>query len=806
MATPIPDVATLTSSAQIFSSNKTLPQIRSIHKALHVQIEEKSSRLRTQVGGSYRELLGTADTIVQMHGDNDRVQELLGKMGGRCGRTVVAAKATGLSKFVANERNEDMSRAARLKLLSGCGLLVGRILKGQAGLDEHAKRGDRLLLAAKVWVLIRLLLKGFEEETEGASAGPKLDLGGAIKSRDSLRRRLNNAIKKVLENACDDAEREDILKALCAHCLVASSGASDALRYFLSVRAEAMALAFDVEEDERATTTEDVVHSLRLYTKTLLDVQALVPAKLSPVLASLKSRPLLADPALKRLEGLRLDLYQRWCSEEIQYFTPFVRHDDLDGKLARERLTSWATKGGQVLLDGLKKTLEHMADFKSIMELRTEVLRLWIRDGGRARGFDPSEMQDDLRDAINSRMLAVLENKVTKLRLVGSEVRATLEGWREGITDKQQGLWDESGYDEALATGAASFVQEVTSRLYGRNDAVSKAAHSYSSWYHVIDDVEGVVELLRKQRWDNDYDEIEDEETIEARQQALSKDDPRQLQEKLDATLDKSFQELQEQLGKLWKEKADSTTNGDIAMYLVRVLRDIRSQLPDRPSNKSFGLSMVPELHSKIVGSVSAQALDEFTATFLSSRRVPGRGLWEGEPALPIQPSPGLFQFLQELSLSMTDAGVDLWTAVAVVTMKKHLCGKLCESWREELATLAKESSDQLEPKKDDAQDEKTEETGSEEELGQTEPQDKDQGTAPSGERIRDVSTQWLFDIAFLSCSVGTISGKPSEDLKKVEDEIYELSGVADESSRQRVTKAAHDYWHRTSLLFGLLA
>ena len=93
-----------------------------------------------------------------------------------------------------------------------------------------------------------------------------------------------------------------------------------------------------------------------------------------------------------------------------------------------------------------------------------------------------------------------------------------------------------------------------------------------------------------------------------------------------------------------------------------------------------------------------------------------------------------------------------------------------------------------------------------EEELGQTEPQDKDQGTAPSGERIRDVSTQWLFDIAFLSCSVGTISGKPSEDLKKVEDEIYELSGVADESSRQRVTKAAHDYWHRTSLLFGLLA
>ncbi|UNI21381.1 hypothetical protein JDV02_007376 [Purpureocillium takamizusanense] len=811
MASSIPDVATLTSSAQIFSSNKTLPQIRAIHKALHVQVEEKSSRLRTQVGSSYRELLGTADTIVQMHGDNDHVQELLGKIGGRCGRAVVAAKATGLAKFVANERNEDMSRAARLKLLSGCGLLVGRILKGQvAGLEEHAKRGDRLLLAAKVWVLIRLLLKGFEEEADGVSGTPKLDLGGAFRSRDSLRRRLNSAIKKVIENASDDAEREDILKALCAHCLVASSGASDALRYFLSARAEAMALAFDVEGDGRATTTEDVVHSLRLYTKTILDVQALVPAKLSPVLASLKSRPLLADPALKHLEGLRLDLYHRWCSEELQYFTPFVRHDDLDGKLARERLTSWATKGGQVLLDGLRKTLEHMADFKSIMELRTEVLQLWIRDGGRARGFDPSDMQDDLRDAINSRMLAVLETKVTKLRLVGSEVRATLEGWREGFTDKQLGLWNESGYDEALAAGAASFVQEVTSRLYGRNDAVSKAAHSYSSWYHVIDDVEGVVELLRKQRWDNDYDEIEDEETIEARQQALSKDDPRRLQEKLDATLDTSFEELQQQLGKLWEEKADSTTNGAVAMYLVRVLRDIRAGLPDRPSIKSFGLSMVPELHSKIVTSVSAQALGEFIGTFLSSRRVPGRALWEGEPALPIQPSPGLFQFLQELSLSMTDAGVDLWTPVAVVAMKKHLCERLCESWRKELATLAAEPSDQLETKKKDSAKGKEAEKEEEKELGQAESQnekDSELETASAGDQIRDVSTQWHFDVAFLGCSVGTISGTTSEGLlKKLEDDLYELSGVSDESSRQRITKAAQDYWHRTSLLFGLLA
>ncbi|PNY29340.1 Conserved oligomeric Golgi complex subunit 1 [Tolypocladium capitatum] len=771
-----PDLSTLTSSAQIFSASRTLPQIRSIHKSLHVQIEEKSNRLRTQVGSSYRELLGTADTIVQMRGDNDRVQDLLGKVGGRCGRAIVASKTTGMADFVARERNMDLGKAARLRLLDCCGLMVGRILKGQSGLDEGAKRGDRLVLATKVWVLGRLLIKSFEEEAPDEDV--KRHVETARKTQGTLRRRLLSGVKKVLEKADESTERDGVLKALCAYSLVTSSGARDVLRHFRSVRGEAMALAFDLEDGERATTTEDVVRSLKLYTRTLLDVQALVPAKLSPALAGLKSHPLLADTSLKRLEGLRLDVYGRWCSEEIRYFTPFIRHDDLDGRQARDMLTRWAKEGGELLLRGLRKTLEQMADFKSIMELRTRVLTLWIRDGGRARGFDPLEMQGDLRDAINARMLAVLETKVTKLRLVGSEVRATLEGWQEGVTDKHPGLWDEDGYDTALSNGAAPFVQEVVSRLYGRGDAVSKAIRSYNSWFRVIDDVKDVVERLRKQRWDNDYDEVEDEETIEARQQALSKDDPRMLQERLDTTLDKSFTELEEQLGKLWEEKAEGPTSGSMAMYLIRILRDIRSQLPERSAIEGFGLATVPSLHSSVAVHVATPAMDDFAATALSDRKVPGKPLWEGEPPLPNQPSPGIFQFLQTLSLSMTDAGVDLWTAAAVAAMKKHVCRQLDEAWRQELSVLsARETTDE----------------------------DK-QGTLPTAEQMRDLCVQWLFDVSFLQCCVGNISGTPSGTLKSLEDGIYKHTGLDDKTSRQRVGKASQDYWQRASLLFGLLA
>ncbi|CAM1502976.1 Fc.00g077520.m01.CDS01 [Cosmosporella sp. VM-42] len=816
------DASTFTSSSEIFAANHTLPQIRSIHKALHVQIEEKSTRLRTQVGSSYRELLGTADTIVQMRGDNNAVQELLGKMGGQCGRAVIGAKASGLARFVSTETKSDTAVAARLRLLDACLLVVGRILKGGGGLDEGLKKGDRLVLATKVLVLSRLLSKNM--------AAPKLG---------NLRRRLLRSVEKMLEKAGEESEREDVLKALCAYSLATSSGARDVLRHFLHVRGEALALAFEVEESGRKRSTEDVVRGLKLYTRTLLDVQALVPGKLSHALAGLKGHPLLADRTLKQLEGLRLDVYERWCGEEIQYFTPFIRHDDLDGRQAREMLMGWSDKVTRVLLDGLKQTLEQMSEFKAIMDLRTNVLQLWIRDGGKARGIDPSEMQDELRDAINARILAVLDIKVSKLRLVGSEVSATLGRWKDGITDDQLELWSDEGYDEALSKGAAPFVQEVVSRLYGRNDAVSKAAHCYRSWYHVINDVKEVVESLRKQRWDNDYDEIEDEETIEARQQLLSKDDPQVLQERLDATLDKSFKELEEQMQKMWDERSSAANNGRIAMYFIRVLRDIRYQLPERPAIKTFGLAMVPSLHRTIAISTTTGWLRHFSQTELTHRRVAGRPLWEGEPPLPNQPSPEVFQFLSNLSLSMTYVGVDLWTEAAVKALKQRLSKVLCEMWLEALADVITEGktepSDDTKEKMlkeaDDGNDinaiiDPAYDVGPEEEEEEEEKEIKDEekdgldhdATAAdvkakpaiqihlSPVQMTDLFTQWLFDISFLRCCIGSPTEGTRDEFKSLEEMVYERTKLDSASARQRIIKSSNDFWNRTNLLFGLLA
>jgi len=776
MATP--DPTTLTSAAQIFTSNHTLPQIRALHKTLHASLEDTATRLRTQVGGSYRELLGTADMIVAMRVDMEAVQTTLGNMGGRCGRTVVAKKVGGLARFVEEGEREEVGRKARERLLAGVVLGLGGVLR-VGGWDPGMSRGERLVAAARLWVLGRLLAKS---------------LGGAgdiERSLESLHRRLLRGVEVVLSRG----NESDLLKALAAYSLATSSGARDVLRHFLRVRGQAMALSFEADRDDNERDagkgTKGVPRCLELYTKTLRDVQSMVPNKLRDVLAALKKDALLVDQSLRGMDGLRLDIYKRWCGDEIQYYTPFIRHDDLEVEQAREMLISWAKEGSSVFLRGLGKTLQGMTEFKAIVELRTRVLKLWIQEGGKAKGFDPSVLLNRIRHTVNGHMLSVLEAKVAKLRLVGSEVAAALDAWREGTTDQHQSLWDGGSFDTDLSNGAAQFTHDVVSRLYGRNNAVSKAVACYQSWYHVIDDVAVVAEQLRRQRWDNDVDEIEDEETIEERQKILSKEDPQELNDHLSVSLVKAFENLDDHLGLLWKSYQQGPSTGHIAMYMLRVLRDIRVRLPQElDAIESFGLRVIPSLHEALVSAVLLTPLDELATTVLAKRAVAGRNLWEGLPELPTSPSPGIFRFLRNVSTSMSDAGGDLWSPTALAVLKKQLRDQVSKTWLESLVAADKVAQAIV-------NEEKAEDAEAEAELTDGKEQTAE---ADAGERRRDLFIQWLFDISYLGLFL-----RGDKSLGDLGDTVLSKTGL-DKAAKERLTKSSQEYWKRTSLLFGLLS
>ncbi|TLD06474.1 uncharacterized protein PgNI_08982 [Pyricularia grisea] len=845
MTAPTIDLSTITSAEQVFTSpSNTLPQIRAIHKALHAQIDDRATRLRTQVGTSYRDLLGTADAIVRMRRDMAEVQAVLGRMGGRCGRAVVGAKAEGLQRFVGlgeyepgkdddddddDDDDEDggdadallrakgrmLSVAARARLLDACALAARRVLR-----TGEAKRGDRLLVAAKVLLLSRLVGKSLSEGGEAVDPQVRASIDASWKS---LRRR----IEKVLEVVDEDlVGRDDVVKALCAYSLATNAGCREVLGFFLRVRARAMTLAFALDEDaehegDGDQSSKAALTCLRLFTRTMLDVQALMPTKLVEALKGLKKKAILEDEALLKLEGLRLDLSARWCGDEIRYYKPYIRHDDIEGKQAKEMLTGWAERGGETLIKGLERTLTRLHDLGAVLELRSSVLQCWIRDGGRIRGYDPAVMLDQLRTAINTYTLEMLAGKVHKLRLVGSEMSATLDGWRAGVTDEQRGLWDDEGMDLNLSGGAALFAQDVVSRLYGRNDAVSKAVNCYESWHQVVKEVDERVKVLRKQRWDNDADEIEDEETIEQRQQILSSEDPQTLQDQLSKSLETAFRELDEQIAGLWKAQQDGQNRGHVAMYLTRVIRDIRSRLPDEVGTaKTLGTSLIPQLHEVIVKTVVAAPLEDFTKKALARTSVIGRSLWEGEdPALPSMPSAGVFTFLRALVASMGDAGLDLWSPTAVATLKSYLRGQLREAWLQAVEQHSY-SQDKVQEKKgaeiaEEKKPERSEGPDADEEEGAKEDEDKvastenDQAEAKaalSAEQRKELFTQWLYDVLFLQGGLGTVNGSSEDELKDLEDAMYKQTELDNDAARKQLSKSAQEYWKRTSLLFGFLA
>ncbi|OAA56623.1 oligomeric Golgi complex component [Niveomyces insectorum RCEF 264] len=957
MAISEPDVGLLTSSAQIFASNHTLPQIRAIHKALHGQIDDKA----TQVGGSYRELLGTADTIVQMRVDMDAVQATLAGMGGRCGRAVVGTKVAALAALVDHGHE-------------------------QAALGVAARtRTSRLVLAAKVLVLGRLLVTSLGEWMAGTKAEPQASGGrhatpehdaAAIRASieaskqalDRLRRRLR-VIVEIVERAvptgspssalsvvreanrearADDhdgsgseddddddghghgharqkpksataAYRDDLLRALCAYSLATTSGAHDVLRQLLHVRSQAMALAFEEEEEEEqaeddeekgeggeegenhgrrhtsADTTSRVLRGLALYTKTLLDVQTLLPHRLPDALLALKKRPLLDDPALRALEGLRLDVDARWCGDDLRYFAPYLRHDDLDAAEAREMLGRWAAAGGDVLLAGVQAALVRLTGavtstettqltrqtatttpstptttttmhLRMIVALRTRVLRLWLRDSSQARGVDPSVLLGRLRAVFNRQMLQVLDAQAGALRRVGAAVTATLASWQAGVTDRQASLWgrnvdeddgdddgeDDDDIDTDLADGVVPFVRDVARRLHGRTDAVARAVAVYTAWRHAVDDAATIVEQLRRQRWDNDgrtgndLDDndndddvdngiVEDEETLAARQAQLSRADPETLQVRLQTAVADAFQDLDAQIAGAWaavvaaagdhpRSDDDATITGSMAAYLVRVLREIRSRRPaataaagtaDKEAREDkataatgnslarFGLGVVPALHAAIARVVVAPPLDRFATTVLTRRTVAGRLLWDAD----------------------VDADAEAGGGPAV--LKQHAGDELRARW-----TALFETAADLQDRPETTEDETTadEMNKNDNDGGNDGDNDGGGGAASSAvtaaplpaDQRRDLLLQWLFDLAWLRCSLGTPATQragaaddaPTWPLGSLEDAVLQRTGLAagagqahDGSAvRRRIAKTAEDYWKKTSLLFGLLA
>lgn len=771
-----------------------------------------------------------------------QVEATLGELGRNCNTRMLERKVEHLRAMDESLRTRGMDRALSMKpniltgilttnladsdryvlasqlaVLRSCPVVVSRLLR----------KGGSVLVASKVLVISRLLHNVLSQRP---NPPPYVE---SLRNRlATLRRKLLNSIDRRLKE--DDATVEDLVEAMGAFSLATSSSATDVLKHFLHVRLQAMSSLLSAQDAGH----QNAAKALSLFIRTLHDTRSVVPHKLADVLAKLKSSPLLKSPEFHDLIELNLVVHERWIGQQIKAFTPYLRHDDLRKAEAEKLLKQWAEDALSGFVDGLESILGRIEDSKVAVDLRRHLLEIWFSDhhhiaGVDIAGVDSAKVIDSLRKSFNTRLVQLMDTEIQNLGNVGSAIESTLQNWRDVLSDSSLSLWDVSMTSMDTTHGAGAFKSALISRSQGLTDPVQKVLHIYISWLDQITAFESLIAQLRASRWEDDVDDLDDDDNLlDNKQTLLSEDDPRTLQDHLEAALANAFASLQSQLQTcVTAIVSASPQQGPKTTFLLRVLRSLRQHLPSSYRSPDFGLSLIPTLHATLAATVLQTPLNNYTTRITQSskrKRVPGRALWQGEPELPMQPSPSSFRFLQELCGTMADVGGDAWSPAATGVLKT----RLREGLAEYLPSTGHSSEGKLSVNGDatgHTNGEKIASGGEEEEEAQggveeemANPSAIHSVPSPSSDQDHDFEIQLLFDLHYilaatftsLSSSTSTssaTSSQPHITTSSEKDSLLSNVSALEErielspAEKARVRKGAEEYWKRTALLFALL-
>jgi len=319
-----------------------------------------------------------------------------------------------MMRFVDSKR---YTLTSQLAVLQACPTVVSRLLR----------KGGSSLIAAKILVISRLLHKALSQGSDAPSLVEQLRNQLA-----SLRRHLLRHIDRQFSNL--NASASTLIEPMCAFSLATSSSPTDVLRHYLHVRHQATIAQLDRNE----TKHSNILKALKLYIQTLLDTRAVFPERLASSLGRLKVRPLLRDPDVLTTVELGLDIHEKWISEDIRNFTPWIRHDDLQKPQVSILLGEWSKQVFSTLIKGLRGSLSSVEDFRTLVQLRTDILEAWLDGHNKVVGFTPVESLERLRSALNARLLELVRGRVHRLEFVGTQITVTLRDWEVGVTGKTQ--------------------------------------------------------------------------------------------------------------------------------------------------------------------------------------------------------------------------------------------------------------------------------------------------------------------------------------------------------------------------------
>jgi hypothetical protein len=774
-----------------------VPVVRRLEQQLRSNINENSDKLRSLVGNSYRDLLSTAERIVDMDHQIRSVDTRLGDIGQKCNARAIERIAANQRKTVNAQRHRNHTRnalASNIALLQRCMTQALQLIK----------RGHFALRAAKLLVISRLLF------TSAAKSPDPPALLDHLKSRlTSLRRKLLNHIDKHLASAT--LERPALVDTLVAFSLATTSTPTDVLNHFLHVRASSLG---DLVE---TPTREDLHDALGLLITTIKEVQTVFPKQLSTLLGRIQDEPLLQDSAIQDMPELNLEIYETWISDDVRNFTPWLRHDQLQGSAATIVLKKWVAQARSTLIQGLNSLLDDTHDILAIVTLRKEFISRSLSGDRKLPGLDPSNFFEQLRTSFNRRLHAcVVASTNVGEYIVGPYLRGE---YIQSIINPgpAANLWDPANLEIDPGKGSITFRNLIHNASQGKDPSLQGLVQSFSSWSSDLATWSTTIKSMRDDRWNDDLDlDIEDDFEIDSPQDLLAREDPDDLQKLLASEKAKSLKDAYEQIHS-YVEKQGRTVRS------LRLLRELRHQASLGETQASITKpppSLFQTLHEMLAEQVLEKSLEQKRSTTKSPKlfvRAPPTALWEGSPPLPVQPSPACFRYLHDTCKTMTEIGSDLWSPSALSILKNRLRKTVLDSLNDILLNTNDNNGSSTTPAPSNGIDNtsangKSKQNSSEDDVSvddkpEAQPVENsiDTKSTPSPSATTNPKLiQATFDILYLE-RILAISNPSTSSFETAIKDLKHKAEMED-TAIERLRKSAGDYYKRTYLLFGLLA
>ncbi|WPH04037.1 Hypothetical protein R9X50_00692100 [Acrodontium crateriforme] len=767
-----PDPRSLKSWEEAFETYP-VPIVRKLEHQLRKHTDENRQKLRSLVGASYRDLLGTAERIIDMDDQMQRTETLLLEIGRRCNARAVERSAENLermskslSRGACQERYRSLGQA---KLLQSTLAVAGRAMKA----------GGDALLVAKLLVLARLLHKDLVD-----GAKPVVALEEFRRRLASLRKRLLAYTERMLVRPGMD--RSALANTLCAYALITNSTPKDVLIHFLQTRSD----EFDLSSGR--PSENDVRKMLDLYSQTLSDARALFPRVFADAVSQVSRTPLLQDTQIRSLNELSLDIYGQWVAEDVRKFTPWVRHDQLTASDVSDSLASWAKQAQKALVGATEQYLKDEKDIQEVLNVRRKIIAQYLGLGAKIREESHRQTIPKLRSVFLERLEILAEQQISNISLVLEKPSTT--------SAPSQNLWQLATENTDLSKGAMKFRNSILQRRNGRDDVLNQNAGRLETWLKSIEKLWQMTQQMRATKWDDDSDldlDLDEPEDEESMQDALSNQDPETLEGKFRETTTSAIQTLYASVQTASKAE---TSPPDLLLRSLREINQTQQCLTDKttlsppPTTTTNNKELITTLYHHLAKRILENTLHPLTKS-LSKPPRPSLALWDGSPLLPVQPSPVIFRLLTLLHKAMAEnaTSCDLWSPAAVVVLKGELDELVAGIWQEAMRSAPDSANDE----KGGVEGEKTTSDGTE------------QGTpfqeAKSGAWGREERIQWLFDCCYLHRVTGRPPHNDNKGSSKLETVIEELEQSL-EVPMDRLRKNANEYWRRTFLLFGLLA